>query len=98
MNIIDLQIAFKTIYFHIAIKILLVIFNTEDLGNMFLSVEEVERLTGCKRKALQCSQLDKMHIAYFKNAHGEPIVTVSTLHGLKSVTKLSGWQSNAKMP
>jgi Domain of unknown function (DUF4224) len=65
---------------------------------MFLSVEDVERLTGCKRKSQQCAQLDKMHISYFTNARGEPIVSESTLHGLKSVAKISGWQSNAKMP
>lgn len=97
MKINDLKIAFQTIYFYSAIKISLVIINTEVSSKMFLSIEDVERLTGCKRKSQQCIQLDKMRINYFKNARGEPVVTEAILHGLKQIAKPTGWHSNAKM-
>lgn len=63
---------------------------------MFLTVEEIERLTGCKRKLQQCRQLDKMHISYFKNARNEPVVSLSAINGVNIITKSKGWQSKAK--
>ena len=96
MNIDFLKLRFETLNFYSSIRIWLVIFSTKGFRNMFLSVEEVERLTRCKRKSQQCAQLDKMHISYFKNARGEPIVSKAALLGLKTESKNLGWQSNAK--
>lgn len=96
MNIDFLKLGFETLNFYSSIKIWLVIFSTKGFRNMFLSIEEIERLTGCKRKSQQCAQLNKMHISYFKNVRCEPIVSTSALLGLKTESKNLGWQSNAK--
>ncbi len=64
---------------------------------MFLSSDDIAKLTGIKRgHAKQCAQLDKMHIPYRVNARGEPIVTQAYLLGIQQDTKTS-WNSNLKV-
>lgn len=64
---------------------------------MFLSIEDIERLTGCKRKKQQCAQLDVMHIPYRVNARGEPIVAEAYINGMAKETPRQGWQPKLKM-
>ncbi|AJY05695.1 DUF4224 domain-containing protein [Burkholderia sp. SIMBA_043] len=47
----------------------------------FLSVEEVEVLTGRKLKSKQIDALRRMGIAFYVNAAGRPIVARSTIEG-----------------
>lgn len=64
---------------------------------MFLTVDEIVRLTGFKRKEKQCAQLDKMYIPYRKNARGEPIVSASFIEGIKEPQTKTRWHSNLKV-
>lgn len=59
---------------------------------MFLSTDEIERLTGFKHKAKQCVQLDKMYIPYRLNARNEPIVAESWIDGGKVTKESKAWQ------
>ena len=61
---------------------------------MFLTVDDIERLTGYKRKKQQCEQLKAMHIAYRLNARGEPIVSEAYINGVAEVKKQPTWQPN----
>lgn len=61
---------------------------------MFLTVDDITRLTGYKRKKQQCSQLAAMHIAYRLNARGEPIVSEAYINGVAEPKKLAAWQPN----
>ena len=45
----------------------------------FLPVEDVEELTGYKRKAQQCAQLRHMGIRFHVNRLGRPVVVRETL-------------------
>lgn len=65
--------------------------------SLFLSIDDIERLTGFKRKAQQCAQLDKMFIPYRVNGRGEPIVSSAFINGLKQQTIATGWQPNLKV-
>lgn len=67
------------------------------MSSLFLEIEEIERLTGYKRKAQQCAMLDKMHIPYRVNARGEPIVSVAFINGVSKVVEKQTWQPNIKM-
>jgi hypothetical protein len=48
---------------------------------VFLTTEEIARLTGYKRKKQQCEQLTAMHVPYRVNARGEPIVSAAYING-----------------
>lgn len=61
---------------------------------MFLTVYDIERLTGYKRKKQQCAQLSAMHIAYRLNARGEPIVSAAFINGSAEPKKPTQWQPN----
>ena len=61
---------------------------------MFLTVDDIERLTGYKRKKQQCAQLAAMHIAYRLNARGEPIVSEAFINGASEPKKPATWQPN----
>ncbi len=43
-------------------------------AGLFLSAEEIEQLTGYKRKSDQCKRLRDMHIAFHTNRLGVPVV------------------------
>lgn len=64
---------------------------------MFLTKEEVVRLTGCKLKAAQCAHLKAQHIPFRLNARHEPIVTVAYINGVKEVISIQNWQPNLKL-
>jgi Domain of unknown function (DUF4224) len=64
---------------------------------MFLTKEEVERLTGCKTKAKQCAHLKAQHIPFRLNAHQEPIVTIAYINGAKEPISSQNWQPNLKL-
>ena len=59
---------------------------------MFLSVDDIERLTGYKRKREQCAELTRQGIPFRVNARGEPIVTESYINGTKKVIEQPTWQ------
>jgi hypothetical protein len=61
---------------------------------MFLSVEDIERLTGYKRKKQQCEQLTAMHIPYRVNARNEPIVAETHINGSTAPKQQKAWQPN----
>lgn len=61
---------------------------------MFLSVDDITRLTGYKRKKQQCKQLAAMHIAYRLNARGEPVVSEAYINGIVEPKKPIAWQPN----
>lgn len=64
---------------------------------MFLSVEDIERLTGYKRKAQQCTMLKKMDIPFRVNARGEPIVSIAYINGVSKIVEKQTWQPKLKM-
>lgn len=64
------------------------------MESLFLTVEDVERLTGYKRKAQQCDMLDKMHVPYRVNARGEPIVATASINGGTAPKAAPTWQPN----
>ena len=64
---------------------------------MFLTKEEVERLTGCKTKAKQCAHLKAQHIPFRLNARQEPIVTIAYINGAKEPMSSPNWQPNLKL-
>jgi hypothetical protein len=69
--------------------------------SIFLSAEEVIELTGIKkgrngksRDELQCEHLQSLHIPYFKNASGRPIVTKAAVEGgTQPSIKKQPWRS-----
>jgi hypothetical protein len=61
---------------------------------MFLTVEDIERLTGYKRKKQQCEQLAAMHIPYRINARNEPIVSEAYINGGSQPKQDRPWQPN----
>lgn len=71
--------------------------------SIFLSPEEVAELTGIKRgrdgltrNDLQVIQLKAMHLAFFVNASGRPIVTKAAVEGTaEPVVKKQPWRSAA---
>ncbi len=65
--------------------------------SIFLEKEDVERLTGCKRKAQQCTQLRVMNIPFFVNACGEPIVSIAYINGSVKKPEKQSWQPNLKL-
>lgn len=64
---------------------------------MFLTIEDMQRLTGCKRKADQCRYLDAQFIPYRINARGAPIVTIAYINGLKESSQKQPWQPSLKL-
>jgi hypothetical protein len=64
---------------------------------MFLTIDEIERLTGYKRKRQQCEKLDEWRINYRINARGEPIVAAAVINGTAKVTQKQSWQPNQKL-
>lgn len=52
---------------------------------MFLSVDEVAFLTGCKLKSRQIAALRTMGIPFFVNAAGRPVVTRVAVEGKQTV-------------
>lgn len=66
------------------------------MSSLFLTIEEIERLTGYKRKAQQCDMLDKLNVPYRVNARGEPIVSVAFINGVSKVVEKQGWQPKLK--
>jgi hypothetical protein len=61
---------------------------------MFLTLEEIERLTGYKRRRQQCEILVGMHIPFRVNARGEPIVSAAVINGQVKATPNKTWQPN----
>ncbi len=49
---------------------------------MFLSADELARLTGKKRFTAQCRALDRLRIRYRKAATGEPLVRADALDAM----------------
>lgn len=64
---------------------------------MFLTKEEIERLTGCKTKAKQCAHLLAQRIPFRLNTRQEPIVTIAYINGIKEPTLNQNWQPNLKL-
>ena len=64
---------------------------------MFLSKEEVARLTGRKTKAKQCAHLKAQHIPFRLNARQEPIVTIASINGVKEIVSSQNWQPSFKV-
>jgi len=64
---------------------------------IFLTLDEIERLTGFKRKKQQCAQLDVMHIPYRVNARGEPIVSEAYINGISKDVPKQSWQPRLKI-
>lgn len=62
------------------------------MSALFLTPEDLHRLTGYKRKAQQCAQLTAMFIPYRVNARGEPIVSVAYINGITKEQPKQGWQ------
>ena len=68
--------------------------------SIFLSPEEVAELTGIKRgrdglsrNEMQAEQLKAMHIAFFINASGRPIITKAAVEGATQTSaKKQAWQ------
>lgn len=54
---------------------------------MFMSDEDIEKLTGKKQKSQQIAQLRKMGIPFFINASGHPVVTVAAVEGKSTQSK-----------
>jgi hypothetical protein len=52
-------------------------------GKNLLSVEDVEILTGRKKKSLQCEQLRVMQIPFAENVLGHPLIPVAFFEGSK---------------
>jgi biotin operon repressor len=55
--------------------------------SMFLSVEDLNELTGRKAKSKQIEALKKMGLTFFINAAGRPVVPSSVIDGNKSSNK-----------
>lgn len=53
---------------------------------MFLTDDELRRLTGRARKAQQADELRRMGIAHWINARGQPVVARAAIEGAKSAT------------
>jgi len=66
-------------------------------SKLFLTPQDIERLTGCKRKAHQCDQLRKMVIPFYVNARGEPIVSIAYINGIIKQPEKQSWQPNLKL-
>jgi hypothetical protein len=73
------------------------------MDDIFLSVEEIERLTGIKRgrggksrEELQCEYLKENNIPFRPNARGEPIVAKAHYLGSKQPVSKTSWHSNLK--
>lgn len=64
---------------------------------MFLTLDEIERLTGYKRRRQQCEILANMHIPFRVNARGEPIVSAAVINGTSKATQKQSWQPNLKV-
>lgn len=68
--------------------------------SIFLTLDEVAELTGIKRgrgslsrNDLQVIQLRAMHIAFFINASGRPIVTKAAVEGtMEPIVKKQPWR------
>jgi hypothetical protein len=58
---------------------------------MFLTVEEIERLTGYKHKSKQCEYLRANYIPFRPNAMGEPIVCASHIQGTATEKETQVW-------
>lgn len=65
--------------------------------SLFLDNEDIERLTGYKRKAQQCEQLRRQGIPFRTNARGEPIVSVAYINGITKQPEKQGWQPKLKL-
>lgn len=71
--------------------------------SIFLTPQEVAELTGIRRgrdglsgHELQINQLKAMHIAFFINAAGRPIVTKAAVEGTtEPIVKKQQWRSSA---
>lgn len=50
---------------------------------MFLTDEQLVKLTDRRQKSQQIAQLRKMSIPFFVNASGHPVVTLSAVEGKK---------------
>lgn len=57
---------------------------------MFLTADELRRLTGKKRFTAQCRALDGLGIRYTKAATGEPLVRQDALDGKPEKGRNSG--------
>ncbi len=61
---------------------------------LFLTADELRELTGYAIKARQIAQLRSMGIAFRINGCGKPVVTRSSIDGVKEQpgTQLSAWK------
>lgn len=65
----------------------------EPQSDLFLTQEEVIRLTGRHRKSLQIAMLKQMLIPFRVNALGEPVITRAAVVGMSSKAEAAnqGW-------
>jgi hypothetical protein len=63
------------------------------MASTFLTRDDVATLTGCKLKGKQIEALRKMHLPFFVNARGIPVVPTSAVSGggTTSQPKKGGW-------
>ena len=54
---------------------------------MFLTADDLVKLTDRKQKTQQITQLRKMGISFFVNASGHPIVTIAAVEGKPKTEK-----------
>lgn len=66
------------------------------MSSIFLSEEDMEKLTGRKRRAAQVSALKKMAVAFRVNAAGWPVVPVSAVADIfrQPEKQSGGWKSD----
>jgi hypothetical protein len=58
---------------------------------MFLTEEEVQILTGRKRKSMQIEALLSMQLPFWVNPIGQPIVTVAAVEGRREEPREEEW-------
>ncbi len=59
---------------------------------MFLTTEDLIRLTGKRQKSAQIDQLRKMGLPFFVNASGHPVVAESAVQGKKPDKPTKTWE------
>ncbi len=66
------------------------------MGSVFLSDDDMAKLTGRKRRAAQVAALKAMAVPFRVNAAGWPVVPVSAVDGIfRQPEKVkTGWQSD----
>lgn len=65
----------------------------------FLDDEALVKLTGRRRKSMQITELRRLGLPFFVNAHGDPVVANSAIEGKKTSTPSdeSNWKPSWAM-